>query len=95
MNFDAVAEAVKAVKERTGETLIIRTGDHNETTCWIRCEDIQDVDLVFARFLLLIDVRHGPEIAVSTGDITSIDILNRNGWTLKAWDDHVIRRSRP
>lgn len=86
MMYPMVADAVRTVKScGNGEVLIIRTFANN-TLIYIRCDDIQDIDLIYARQLLLIDVRAGPEIALSITDIFHLRIQNKEGWTLKTWE---------
>lgn len=86
MMYDMVAEALRMAKSRAKDTiLIIRTGANN-TLIYIRCDDIQDIDLIYAGQLLLIDVRAGPDIAISITDIAHLRLQNKEGWTLKTWE---------
>jgi len=88
--YAMVADVVKTIKDcRNGEVVIIRTAANN-ALIYIRCDDIRDIDLIYARQQLLIDVRAGPEIALSITDIFHLRLQNREGWTLKTWEDVVM-----
>lgn len=86
MRYDDVAEVMKAVREiaeeGTEDVMIINT---RNTLHYLRCKEIQDIEMMQFLSSVLIDIRQGPKITFPATDIKRIRLQDSIGRTLGTW----------